>query len=131
MSQENVEVVRAGIEAFNAGDWDRYFGQLDPGVEWWDRGDEPHATVHRGHEGVSAFLAELGEATEFRVEAKEFIDTADYVVVCLRLCGRGKVSGAEFEQDEVHTFRLRDRKVVEVREFHTRAEALEAVGLSE
>jgi ketosteroid isomerase-like protein len=42
MSEENVEVVRTLVEAFNAGDWDRYFDQLDPDVEWWDRGDEPH-----------------------------------------------------------------------------------------
>ena len=55
MSQENVEVVRTLVEAFNAGDWDRYFDQLDPDVERWDRGDEPHATVHRGHEASAPF----------------------------------------------------------------------------
>jgi ketosteroid isomerase-like protein len=131
MSQENVEIVRTGVEAFNAGDWDRYFDQLDPDVEWWDRGDEPHATVHRGHEGVRAFLAELGEAVELRVDAKEFVDAGDYVVVCLRLYGRGKGSGAGFEEHEVHALRLRNGKVVETREYRTKAQALEAVGLSE
>ena len=131
MSQENVEIVRTGVEAFNAGDWDRYFDQLDPDVEWWDRGDEPHATVHRGHEGVRAFLAELGEALELRVDAKEFVDAGDSVVVCLRLYGRGKASGVKFEEHEVQALRLRNGKIVEVREYRTKDEALEAVGLSE
>src|SRR2546421_6380816 len=116
MSQENVEIVRTIVEAFNAGDWDRYFDQLDRSVEWWDRGDEPHATVHRGHEGVRAFLADLNSATEFRLQATEFIEAADWVVVCLRLHGRGKTSGAEFEEHELHALRLRDGKVVEIRE---------------
>ena len=44
MSQENVEVVRAVIEAYNAGDWPRYFSWLDPGIEWWDREDDTGAT---------------------------------------------------------------------------------------
>jgi ketosteroid isomerase-like protein len=131
MSQENVEVVRGVIEAYNAGDWPRYFSRLDPGIEWWDREDDPGATVHRGHEGVRAFLAELGEAAELRVDAKEFVDAGDYVVVCLRLYGRGKGSGAGFEEHEVHALRLRNGKVVETREYRTKAQALEAVGLSE
>jgi ketosteroid isomerase-like protein len=129
MSRENVEVVRAVVEAFNAREWDRYLGQLDPDVEWWDRGDEPDATVHRGHEGVRAFLAGLAEGVEVRAEATEFVDTADWVVVCLRLHGRGQASGAEFEEHEVHAVRLRNGKVVEAREYRSKDQALEAVGL--
>ena len=131
MSQENVAVVRTLVEAFNAGDWDRYFDQLDPDVEWWDRGDEPHATVHRGHDGVRAFLAELADAAEFGAEATEFVDAAEWVVVCLRLHGRGNASGAKFEEHEVHASRLRGGKVVEIHEYRTKEQALEAVGLRE
>jgi ketosteroid isomerase-like protein len=131
MSQENVEVVRTVVEAFNAGDWDRYFDQLDPNVEWWDRGDDPGATVHRGHGGVRAYIAELAELVEVDVQATEFVDTADWVVVCLRVHGRGTASGAEFADQEVHALRLSDGKVVEVREYRDRAEALEAAGLRE
>jgi ketosteroid isomerase-like protein len=131
MSQANVEVVRTLVEAFNTGDWDRYFDQLDPDVEWWDRGDEPHATVHRGHDGVRAFLAELADATEFGAQATEFLDAAEWVVVCLRLHGRGKASGAEFEEHEVHASRLCDGKIVEIHEYRTKEQALKAVGLAE
>jgi ketosteroid isomerase-like protein len=131
VSRKTVQVVRTLVEAFNAGDWDRYFDQLDPDVEWWDRGDDLGATVHRGHEGVRAFLAELAETVELGAQATEFVDTADWVLVCLHLHGRGKASGAEFEEREVHALRLRDGKVVETHEYRTKEQALEAVGLRE
>ena len=65
------------------------------------------------------------------MDAEEFVDAGDYVVVCLRLDGRGKASGAGFEEPEVHAHRLRNGKVVETREYRNKAQALEAVGLSE
>ena len=68
---------------------------------------------------------------EFGVQATEFVDAAEWVVVCLRLHGRGKASGAEFEEHEVHASRLRDGKIVEIREYRTKEQALEAAGLSE
>src|SRR4051794_39262502 len=107
MSSENVEVARTLIEAFNAGDWGRYFDLLDPDIAWWDREDDPGATVHRGHQGIRDYLAEVAEATEFRAHAEELVAEGDSVIVCLRFNGRGVASGAEFEQREVHVLRLR------------------------
>jgi ketosteroid isomerase-like protein len=52
------------------------------------------------------------------------------VIVCLRFWGRGRDSGAPVEIRETHVARLRDGKVIEVREYRTKPEALEAVGLS-
>ena len=34
MSQENVELVRRGIDAFNVGNWDESLGYMDEDVEW-------------------------------------------------------------------------------------------------
>ena len=34
MSEENVEVVRAGIEAWNRGDWDAALKDMAPGAEF-------------------------------------------------------------------------------------------------
>jgi ketosteroid isomerase-like protein len=131
MSQENVEVVRRMNEAFNGGDVAGIFELLDPECEWWDREDDPGAAVHRGHEGIDVFLAELGDLAELRVEPKEFIDAGEYVVLPVRLVGRGQASGTPFEEDEVHVARLRRGKVIEVREYRELSEALKAVGLEE
>jgi uncharacterized protein len=126
-----VEIVRRLNEAFNRGDVAVVFELLDPECEWWDREDDPGAAVHRGHEGIGTFLAELGNLANLRVEPKEFIDAGEYVVLPVRLAGRGQASGTPFEEHEVHVARLRGGKVTEVREYRELSEALKAVGLAE
>jgi ketosteroid isomerase-like protein len=130
MSQENVEIVRRLHEA-DFGDRQAIADWFDPSIEWWDRGDEPEPTVRRGHDAVVAYLAELEAFLEdFSVEPQEYIDAGEYVVVPVRLTGRGRESGAVFEAEEVHLFRLKDGAITELREYGSRDEALEAAGLS-
>ena len=132
MSQENVEVVHRINEAFNRGDLTAVLELLDPGFEWWDRVDDPGATVHRGRDGYSKFIADLdADVVEMQVEMKEVIVAGDYVVADVRVHGRGRASGAPFEEHEVHVVRLRDGKATELREYRSKAEALETLGLSE
>jgi len=131
MSQENVEVGRRHQEAFNRGDLAAMLELTSPNVEWWDRADDPDASVHRGYEAVAKDLAEFDDLAELRVGPQEFIDAGDYVVTPVRLHGSGRASGAPFEEYEVHVIRLRNGKVTELREYRTKAQALEAVGLSE
>jgi len=68
---------------------------------------------------------------EMWVEVKELIDAGEYVVAPVRVHGHGRTSGAPFEEHEVHVLRLRDGKILELRENRDKREALEAVGLSE
>jgi len=131
MSEANVEIVRRQNEAFNRGDLARLLELADPNIEWWDRQDDPGADVHRGHEGLRKAFAELADLAELHLEPKEFIDAGDYVVVPVRVTGRGQTSGVSFAEDEVQVFRLRDGKITELREYREKGEALEAVGLSE
>lgn len=131
MSRENVEVIRQWSEAFNRGDVVGILELADPYIEWWNREDDPGAPVSRGHEALRKGLAELDELVELRVEPTEFIDAGEYVVVPVRLTGRGRASGAAFEDHEVHVFKLRGGKVTEGREYREKNEALEAVGLTE
>jgi ketosteroid isomerase-like protein len=86
--------------------------------------------VRRGHDGLRGGWTEIAEAfSEFRMEPKEFIDAGDYVVVPIHRVGTGRVSGALIEEDEVHVFRMSEGKTVELREYHEKQEALQAVGL--
>jgi ketosteroid isomerase-like protein len=127
MSQENVEIVRRYLESSPVDDPAAVVEWLDPNVEWWDRGDEPTPTVHRGHEAVRAYLIELDSFIEdFLVEPTKFIDAGEHVVVRLQLSGRGRESGAPFAAEEVHLFKLQDGAITEIREFGTKQEALEA-----
>src|SRR6478735_584564 len=129
MSQENVEIARRMNAAFNCGDVVAFAELLDDDVAWWDREDDLDATVHRGRDGVIKALATLADdISDLRVEVAEYIDGGDYVVTPVRVIGRGQISGASFEEDEVHVVKLREGKVIELREYRNRSEALKAVG---
>ena len=51
MSQENVEVLRAWIEAFNRREHDVIAELHDSAIEWQTSAEDPDATIHRGQEG--------------------------------------------------------------------------------
>jgi ketosteroid isomerase-like protein len=131
VSQENVEVVRQHQEVFNRGDMAAMLELTDRNVEWWDRADDPDASVHRGHDALIKHLADFEDLGELRVEPQEFIDAGHFVVVPTRIVGRGRTSGALFEEHQVNVFRVRDGKVTEVQEYRERNEAFKAVGLQE
>src|SRR6476661_425251 len=102
MSQENVEIVRASFEAMATGGVEAVLRLFASDIAWWDREDDPGAGVHRGHEGVRRMMTDVAESfVELRVVPKEFIDAGDHVVVPVRVVGRGRASGAAFEDDEV------------------------------
>jgi hypothetical protein len=61
----------------------------------------------------------------------EYIDAGEYVIVPVRMRGLPPGGDAEVVLDEVYVGKFRDGNVVELREYRTKAEALEAMGLSE
>ena len=67
---------------------------------------------------------------ELRLEAEEFIDAGDSVVVLLHEFRRGKGSGVEMETDTAVVYEVHNGRVVRLQGYMDRAEALEAAGLS-
>ena len=65
------------------------------------------------------------------MEASEFIDRGDYLIVPYRFGGRARHTGLEVEFSFVHLITLRDGKVTRCEVHKTKAEALEAAGLRE
>jgi len=131
MSQENVETMRAALEAWNAGDMDRVRGMYDPDVIMRTPEGWPEPGPYVGREAVLRQLEqnrETWDADTFEPVA-DFIAAADRVVVraVWRTAGRGPDSNIEF----THVYTLRKGKIVFVEYFWDHAEALEAVGLSE
>ena len=132
MSQENLETVRAGYDAFNRGDIEGALAPLDPDIEWWPAADELITSPYRGHDGYRRLIAEAREGVpDLQTEIEELFVVGDRVVVCVRFWGRGRDSGAPVEVRETHVARLRDGKIIEVREYREKAAPLEAVGLAE
>lgn len=134
MSQENLEIVRRIVEDAVQGRWEESARQLGPDAEWHGTvGGLTEGSVWRGPEQIrELFEQEDAEAwEERRLEAEEFIDAGDCVVVLLHEFRRGKGSGVEMETDTAVVYGMRDGRVVRIQGYMDRADALEAAGLSE
>ena len=133
MSQENVDLVRRTIEAFNSGDWDASLEYMDEDIEWRAADAVPDQDSYFGRDGVRAFwMAWIDNFEGFRLEVEELIDAGDAVVVVTRIRGRGIASGAEVHSNSfAQVARVHDGKIRRW-EIHDRAQdALEAAGLRE
>ena len=125
-------MVRAGYEAFNRGDMEAGSLPFTPASSGGPPRDEPITRPYRGHDGYRRLIAEAREAVpDIQTEIEELFVVEDRVVVCVRFWGRGRDSGAPVEIRETHVARLRDGKIIEVREYRHKDDALEAVGLRE
>jgi ketosteroid isomerase-like protein len=133
MSQENVEVVRAAYEEFAKGNLRDSLSLYDPLILFIPIMDFPAADHYLRPEGLSAFMREYltSWAKNFTMTAEELIEAESSVVVAVRQRGVGRESGvpSEIRYFEVWTFR--GRSVIRIEQFRERADALEAVGLSE
>jgi ketosteroid isomerase-like protein len=143
MSEENVERVRWGYEAWNRRDFDQGIEFLDPEIEWrpasvaGETSTEDFArlpgvdAVYHGHEGVRRFMETFIEPWEqVTVDVEELRDSGDCVVAFIRFRAVAR-NGLKVDMPNVHVFTFRGSKVVRFEAFADRAEALEAAGLSE
>ena len=129
MSQQNVEIVRAifrGLE--NAG----VEGMLPFCHEEFEYlPNEEGGSVH-GHDALRRYFERWSEAWDnFDVVPTEFLDAGDYVFVGAVLNGRGRGSGVEVTKEGWQVWLIRGERAARCEEYSDRAEALEAVGLSE
>ena len=130
MSQQNVELVRSGFEALNAGKPD--LSIFDPAIVYHPRADEPDPSAHVGRDAYERLLGGFLESfRDIRFDVVELIDAGDLVVASTIMHGQGAASGANVDDAYVFVYELRDGLVVEGWEYRTRQEALEAVGLVE
>jgi ketosteroid isomerase-like protein len=129
VSQENVEVVRAVWEASARHDNAAIFPLYQPDVEirdvFYDR-------VYQGLDGVREFFTDwLTAWDEHRSEVEEWIDAGENVVAILHIWARGKQSRVPVEGRQAHVWTLREGKLWRLRIYPTKADALNALGLSE
>ena len=130
MSQENVEIVRRSFEAFNrSGEPD--FSLLDPDVVLDTTNAVFDRAVYEGHEGVRQWLANQREIWKSqRFEPQELIAAGeDRVIASFRFVSVGR-DGIETVAHFAQITTLRAGRVTHMKVFLTKAEALEAAGLS-
>ncbi len=132
MSQENVDAVRAVHEEWGKGNLRVGLELHDPDILFLPLRHLPDAGRYLGPEGISDFMHRwLKPWTDITVSADEFIEAGDSVVVANRQRGVGTDSGAPTELRYFEVWTFRGGVVIRREQFRDRAEALEAVGLSE
>jgi ketosteroid isomerase-like protein len=134
MSQENVDLIRQGFEAFARGDVEFVIDLADAEIEWTPA-IAPILGIDavRGKDRLRRFLTEDIAAgfDDFHAEALSLEDHGENVLGHVRYSARGESSGLEIDQSFWSVYRLRDAKLVWMRDFHTRPEALDAIGVEE
>jgi len=132
MSQENVEVVRNSILAFNRRDLEALQALNHPDVQVdWSASRGLEAGVYRGWKDVARFYRTFFETfEEVEVEPDRFIESGDSVVVPNRSQSRGR-DGIETPARSTLVFEVRRGRIARVCLYQETQEALEAVGLSE
>ena len=131
MSQATVELVRTVFAGWARGDFRSGSDLLDADFEWKMRPDAVEPGSRRGA-SVGSALRQVFEVWEdYRIEAEEYIDVGDRIVVVGRAYGTARGSGLELDQNLFFLWTARNGKLGSVEMLRNRAEALAAVGLSE
>jgi ketosteroid isomerase-like protein len=138
MSEENVEIVRRGLEELQSG-----VERGDPGAafdlgivaddfEWILAGPFEGRSVWRGHEGWVEFMRAWTEQfDDYSLQVERLIAADDdRVVALIRQSGTGKESGVPVEWDSGSVSELKGGRIVRTTNYNSHAEALEAAGLS-
>ena len=111
MAQENVEVVRRAIEAFNRGDLEMLVETVefdDEAIEYHEYPEFIEVGVFRGRDAITEHWLQFLDAFEdYRFEIDRLIDAGDNVVVFTYQHGRGKESGLDFEHRSAWIFTFR------------------------
>jgi ketosteroid isomerase-like protein len=130
MSEENVAVVRRGLERF-----------MKTGEVLEETFDVESLEVHdhdildgrdyRGAEGFMQWLEDWSAAwEEWSLDPEEYIDAGERVIVVAKMHARGRGSGVEVDRQDALLYELRDGLIVRIDYFNNRSEALTAAGLA-
>jgi ketosteroid isomerase-like protein len=133
VTSEALAVVRKFFEMSAAGDETGVSETLDPNVVWFGtRGGLDEAQVLRGPDAALAYLREIEEPWErYDFEVERLVEAGDTVVAFVRERAKARHGGLEVYEDVASLFKVRERKIVEMRGYIDREEALRTAGLTD
>ena len=132
MSQENVEIARRVVAAFDRRDRAAWLALQDEDLEVIPIGDWPEQGISGREAAWDFYTRTLDTFEDSPLTVVNVIDAgADSVLQHHRRRLRGRASGADVVFDYWVVATIRGRKIIRNEWFADRAKALEAVGLSE
>jgi ketosteroid isomerase-like protein len=131
VSQERVEIVRQGIEAWNRHDFEMGVRHLAPDVEWIPASPAAvERSVYRGVDEVARGFNSIWEAWDvFEFEEQEIRDLGDSVLWLGTVHMRGGTSGVALDQEFANHLVFSGDQVVRVQGFRSWQDAFATVGL--
>ncbi len=131
MSQRNVEIVRRMYDAFRLGDADATLAYFDTDVVI-DASHRVDGRVGHGRKELLAILAEWMDTwDDWREEVEGIREAGNRVLVVSTQRGRGKGSGADWENRFGMLYEVQDGKISRWTIYDDPADALKAAGLAE
>lgn len=130
MSRQRLDAVRSVYDEWARGNF-RAGGELfDPHVVFVISPGSPEPGTYLGPEEIRRWMLVQLEAWErLTIEAEEFIEAGDTVVVGVRRYGVGSGSGTPVEDRHFHLWTFRGEAVVRCEFVRDREDAIRAVGL--
>ena len=130
MSQENVELTHRAADAFNRRDLDAFLAFMDDDVEYVPRAVAMEGSYH-GHDGIRRWWENvLGVWPDVPTQLVDVHELGVLTVAAVHFRGQGAGNDIPWDETFWQVARWPRGKCVWWRGFDTRAEALEAAGLS-
>jgi ketosteroid isomerase-like protein len=134
VSEQNIELHRRLVKAFNARDVEAIISLCDPRIEFHSVFAAVGAvTVFHGHDGMRKWHRDLEDVwgDDFRAEPEAYFDLGEHTLMFHVLHGRGKQSGAEVAMPFAQVCRWRDGVGVYSKMYASREDALGDLGVAE
>jgi ketosteroid isomerase-like protein len=133
VSLENLERLRRLYAAYNEKDVEAFIAGCDPAIRFESAFAAVGGEVYRGPAGVRAFFDDMTDAwgDEVRAEPEAYFDLGDRILAFHTLRGEGKNSGASVVMPVALIVQWREDRVVYLKAFASRQDALTELGVSE
>ena len=132
MSEDNVELHRRSVEAFNSRDVEAYVALADPRIELHSVFAAVGGASYHGHEGVRSWFRDLedawGDGVRYGVDAYYAVE--ERTLAFGELHGRGRQSGVEVALDGFQALTWRDGLAIHYKAYTDEQICLRDLGIS-
>jgi ketosteroid isomerase-like protein len=127
-----IAALRGAYAAFNRGDIDAAVEALDAQIEWTEPSEFPGGGTYHGRDSVKHYLAQSrANWAEGSSEPERFITSGNRIVVFVHAKFRNKGSNEWADVSLADVYTIRGGKLVQMRAFADRQEALRWVGVED
>jgi ketosteroid isomerase-like protein len=131
VSEQDVDVARRALEAFNRRDFDVLVELITPDIEWYPAMPGAVKDGYIGRAGVEAYLGEVRNTwKDYRARSSVFSERPGGVLVLGRAEGQGRDAGVKVDSPLGMVIDFRDGRISRVRSYLDHDEASHAAHTS-